>query len=80
MPPRMTTLTLLVCSALTAVSAQPQPVSFRYQVRPVLSDRCFACHGPDAGHRKAGLRLDLQEQAHGPLSEGKGRAIVPGRP
>jgi hypothetical protein len=76
----MPTLTLFVCSVLTAASAQPQPVSFRYQVRPILSDRCFACHGPDASHRKAGLRLDLQEQAHGPLAEGKGRAIVPGHP
>ena len=36
------------------------PVSFSKQIRPVLADRCYACHGPDAAQRKADLRLDQE--------------------
>ena len=58
----------------------PPPVDFTYQVRPLLSDRCFRCHGPDAGKRKAELRLDIREGALKPL-EDEGWAIVkPGEP
>ena len=54
------------------------PISFGREIRPLLSDRCFACHGPDRAHRKAGLRLDL---ATGATAVRKGRqAIVPGHP
>jgi hypothetical protein len=54
-------------------------VDFSYQIRPLLSDRCFRCHGPDAGKRKKELRLDRRE---GLLKDiGKGWAIVkPGDP
>jgi hypothetical protein len=41
-------------------------VDFSDEVRPILSDKCFACHGPDAATRKANLRLDLQEAAFAP--------------
>ncbi|GGM96862.1 hypothetical protein GCM10010967_33250 [Dyadobacter beijingensis] len=55
-------------------------ISYNYQIRPILSDKCFACHGPDANKREAGLRLDLAKSAYAPL-EGKERfAIVPGNP
>ncbi len=40
---------------------QPTPLDFTRDVRPLLADRCFACHGPDAGHRQAELRLDLDD-------------------
>lgn len=43
--------------------ANDDDVSFSHDVLPILSDRCFHCHGPDASHRKAKLRLDLEEEA-----------------
>jgi mono/diheme cytochrome c family protein len=53
-----------------------QSVDFATQIRPIISAKCFACHGPDEGSRKAKLRLDLREEA---IKDRKGvRAIVPG--
>ena len=54
-------------------------VSFNHDVRPILSDRCFACHGPDANERKAKLRLDQPDGKDGAYRELDGSAaIVPG--
>src|SRR5689334_10405886 len=59
----------------------PATVSYNFHIRPILSDKCFKCHGPDANKREAGLRLDKQEFAYAPLRETKGAfAIVPGNP
>lgn len=69
-------MALLMLAALSQ-SAQ-EPVSFRDEVLPILSDRCFACHGPDAGARASGLRLDQQEAAFAEV--GGTAAIVPGEP
>ncbi|MCH2100965.1 MAG: PSD1 and planctomycete cytochrome C domain-containing protein [Planctomycetes bacterium] len=55
-----------------------EPISFRDKVLPILSDRCFACHGPDAAARESSLRLDLQESAFADM--GGYSAIVPGDP
>ena len=63
--------------ALSGLAAA-EPVDFSREVLPVLSDRCFYCHGPDEKHRKAGLRLDVESAAK---AVGKnGAAIVPGAP
>ncbi|MBU6222238.1 MAG: DUF1553 domain-containing protein [Planctomycetes bacterium] len=52
---------------------------FARDVRPILSNRCFKCHGPDDDHQEAGLRLDVREAALAELDSGT-RAIVPGHP
>ena len=52
-----------VAVACTSLVVQAREISFNQDIRPLLSDRCFACHGPDVGERKAKLRLD---QADGP--------------
>lgn len=59
----------------------PEVVSYNFHIRPILSDKCFACHGPDANKRKAGFRLDIEDSAFLPLKETKGAlAIVRGKP
>ncbi len=61
--------------------ALPEIVSYNFHIRPILSDKCYKCHGPDGGHRKAGLRLDIADSAYAPLKETKGAfAVVPGKP
>ena len=55
----------------------PEKIDFNYHVKPLLSDRCYSCHGPDEKARKAGLRLDDEKIAFSKLSSGS-RAISPG--
>jgi hypothetical protein len=54
------------------------PIRFGRDIRPILSDRCYLCHGPDRAKQKAGLRLDSFEGATAPRKDGA--AIVPGHP
>lgn len=56
----------------------PKVPDFNYHVKPILSDKCFACHGPDEQKAEAGLQLHEQEKAIAHLTSGK-FAIVPGR-
>ncbi|MGK7395778.1 MAG: PSD1 and planctomycete cytochrome C domain-containing protein [Candidatus Cyclobacteriaceae bacterium M3_2C_046] len=61
--------------------ALPKVVDYNFHIRPILSDNCFACHGPDAKKREAGLRLDIAEDAFRALGENGDRfAFVPGEP
>ena len=56
----------------------PDVISYNFHVKPILSDKCYPCHGPDANKRKAGLRLDIEEVAKAELKENPGNfAIIP---
>jgi hypothetical protein len=58
--------------------AKPVAVDFTRDIRPILADKCFKCHGPDATQRKGKLRLDRASDAHSPAASGS-VAIVPGK-
>lgn len=59
----------------------PDIVDYNFDIRPILSDNCYTCHGPDANKREAGLRLDQEASAKAALSESPGQfALVPGDP
>ena len=62
-----------------AYDALPEEVDYNIHVQPILSDRCYQCHGPDENTRKAGLRLDLEGEAFDKLSSGR-HAMVKGKP
>ena len=59
----------------------PEVVDYNFHIKPILSDNCYTCHGPDANKRKAGLRLDQEQAAFSELPENPGKyAIVAGKP
>ena len=76
--PRLRLSGLLLASSVAVVAAEPR-VSFNRDIRPIMADTCFHCHGFDAKSREAGMRLDLREQALKPTKTGA-IPIVPGKP
>ena len=67
---------LAIAVAAGVAPSRAEPVDFNYDIRPIISGKCYHCHGPDESSRKAKLRLDLRAEA---LKERDGvRPIVPG--
>ncbi|HEV7401723.1 MAG TPA: PSD1 and planctomycete cytochrome C domain-containing protein [Chthoniobacteraceae bacterium] len=76
--PAFLSVLLGAACALRAGAAVPETVGFNEHIRPILSNTCFFCHGPDEKHRDGKRRLDLREEA---IVDHDGvRAIVPGDP
>lgn len=69
------------CNPFSSTTPLPKTVDYNFHIRPILSDKCFVCHGPDPGQRKEDLRLDIAEHAYAALKDYEDRhAIVPGDP
>src|SRR6476646_3305974 len=80
-------ISLIVAAGPAEAAPAPQTdaknskISFNDTIQPILSENCYACHGPDPGGRKAGLRLDRGEFAYAPHQDAHdkfGPAIIPG--
>ena len=65
---------LAVFCLFSAGFVRAEPIQFNRDVRPILAENCYLCHGPDKGRRKKGLRLDDRDVAI------QKTAIVPGKP
>lgn len=75
---RLSTILLALAGFAQAETLLPEKIEFNRHIRPMLSDKCFFCHGPDKAKQKAGFRIDLRDEA---IKDRDGiRAIVPGNP
>jgi len=69
---------VVAANASRLVAAEPK-IEFDRDIRPILSDKCYACHGPDEAHREGGFRLDRKDSAFG-KAESNSVVVVPGKP
>src|SRR5690348_4363643 len=76
--PRVYRLALWLAAVCAGSAAQTAGIEFNRDIRPILSDKCYTCHGPDERQRKSKLRLDNEAGAKSDL--GGHFAIVPGDP
>jgi mono/diheme cytochrome c family protein len=72
-----------IVSAVLSLTAQQaladDAISFSREVRPIIADKCFACHGPDEAARKQGMRFDVKEGLFGKTELGA-EIVAPGNP
>src|ERR1051326_2910161 len=80
MSPLMRVLVVAAIGGSAFAGPAAENLQYNRDIRPILSDRCFKCHGPDKGSRKAGLRLDLAEEAYAERKKNHKHAIVAGKP
>src|SRR5438270_12129826 len=71
-------LVLIAASTNSFAAPASGKVNFQREVRPILSDNCFLCHGPDKGTRMANVRLDIREGVF--ATRKNGTIVVPGKP
>nr|MCS5582289.1 DUF1549 domain-containing protein [Pseudomonadales bacterium] len=71
----MRILSILLIMILASAASAAEPISFNKQIRPILADRCFACHGPDSAQRVSDMRLDQQETIFMELPAGEFRGV-----
>ncbi len=69
-------LALPICVASVCLQASDDVIAYNRDIRPLLSDRCFACHGPDEAKREAELRLDLADSDLGPFQVRDGHQVL----
>ncbi|MES1219769.1 MAG: hypothetical protein ABUT20_29990, partial [Bacteroidota bacterium] len=65
------TTSIVINSCFTKSSGDklPDTISYNFHIRPILSDKCFKCHGPDVSKRQGQFRLDIADSAFAPLKE-----------
>lgn len=69
---------ILLCCPVVGTAALPRKVEYNRDVRPILADKCFRCHGPDSAARQAEMRLDRRQDAT--VDRNGYRVIEPGKP
>src|SRR5882672_10895020 len=76
---RFIAITSALAAILRAQAASPSAVQYNRDIRPIISENCFVCHGADSGSRKAKLRLDSFEEATAKHGDDP-PVIIPGKP